>query len=151
MQSSNIYNLVHITLSIRMLTSLLLAFVSIHRCRYVSLLLLLLLLRRVGRETGAVHLRIDLEKDGRDNKDTNGGRGCFFVPLLLLVVVVVARVLHFVVNLLCDKMVCEGRSGGVKMKAVSDDLTSSGRAFGCVEFIKMSRNKNKNRTKKRSG
>jgi hypothetical protein len=59
-------------------------------------------------ETDVGSLRIDSEKDGPDDKDkdTNAhGHWCFSVPLL--VVVVVARVLHFVVNLFCDKIVQE--------------------------------------------
>ncbi len=57
-------------------------------------------------ETDVVSLRIDSEKDGPGDKDTSGhGQGFFSVPLL--VVVVVARVIHFVVNFFCDKIVQE--------------------------------------------
>lgn len=103
-------------------------------------------------ETDVVRLRIDSEKDGPNDNDTNAHghcHGCFSIPVLI--VVVVARVLFFVVNLFFNKMGREGGSGDVEMKVVSDDLTSL-RAFRCVDsIIAMSRNKNRTKTKKRSG
>ena len=75
-------------------------------------------------ETDLVHRRIDSRKDGRDDKDKDTtvhghGHDCFSVPLV--VVVSVARVLHFVVNLFCDKMVREGgrerERGGCRYKS----------------------------------
>ena len=86
-------------------------------------------------ETDVVHLRIDSGKDGRDDKDKDTKKN---IPLL--VVIVVARVLHFVVNLFCSKMVRErGRErGGV-------DLAGTARAFGRVDSNKKKKTKAKNR------
>ena len=101
-------------------------------------------------KTDVVSLRIDSRKDGRDdkNKDTTvhgHGHDCFSVPLL--VVVAVARVIHFVVNFFCDKMVREGgrERGGVGIKATA-------RANGRVDFtIFRKRNKKKKTKENRDG